>query len=147
MLQKAVKIEPKFLDAYLSLGGIYGELKEYKNAVDNYEKARSIDSVYFKDYALPYSINLAGLGEFQKALDAVNDFLSISDLNPSGRKAGEYRKQCYSFAIDYAKKKSVTDYKFEPKNLVTASTVMFQNIFQPSRSMAGNYFIHDVLIV
>lgn len=117
LLQNAVKIEPKFLDAYLSIGGLYGEMKEYKPAIENYEKARTIDSVYFKDYALPYSINLAGVGEFQKALDAVNYFLSISDLNSSGRKAGEYRKQCYQFAIDYAQKKPVTDYKFEPKNL------------------------------
>jgi tetratricopeptide (TPR) repeat protein len=117
MLQQAVKIDPNYLDAYLSIGGIYGELKEYKNAVDNYEKARSIDSVYFKDFALSYSINLAGLGEFQEALNAVNEFLSISDLNPTGRKAGEYRKHCYNFAIEYANKKSVADYKFEPKNL------------------------------
>ena len=117
LLETAVKLEPKYLDAYLSLGGIYGELKEYKNAVYNYEIARSIDSVYFKDYALPYSINAAGLGDFQKALNAVNEFLSISELNPSGRKAGEYRKQCYTFALDYAKKETVTDYKFEPKNL------------------------------
>lgn len=117
LLEAAVKLEPKYLDAYLSIGGIYGELKEYKNAVDNYEKARSIDSVYFKDYSLPYSINAAGLGDFQKALNAVDEFLSISDLNPSGRKAGEYRKQCYTFAIDYAKKVALTDYKFEPENL------------------------------
>jgi outer membrane protein OmpA-like peptidoglycan-associated protein/tetratricopeptide (TPR) repeat protein len=117
MMHSAVKIEPQFLDAYLSLGGLYGELKDYRNAVTYYEKARSIDSVYFKDYSLPYSINLAGLGDFQKALTVVNDFLSIPDLNTSGRKAGEYRRQCYSFAIDYANKKPVSNYKFEPKNL------------------------------
>ena len=41
MLENAVKLEPKFLDAYLSIGGIYGEMKDYKNAVLNYEKAKS----------------------------------------------------------------------------------------------------------
>lgn len=117
MLQSAIKIEPKFLDAYLSIGGIYGELKNYKQSTENYEKARAIDSIYFKDYALPYSINLAGMGDFEKALYAVNEFLSIPDLNPESRKAGEYRKRCYAFAIGYAKKKSLKEYKFEPKNL------------------------------
>lgn len=117
VMQNAIKLEPKFLDAYLSLGGIYGELKDYKNAVDSYEKAKGIDSVYFRDYALPYSINLAGLGNFDKALDAVNSFLAINDLNASSRRAGEYRKQCYTFAIDYAKSKPAGDYKFEPRNL------------------------------
>ena len=117
MLQDAVRIEPKFLDAHLSLGGIFGEMKEYRNAVENYDRAKAIDSVYFRDYSLPYSINLAGLGEFEKALDAVNSFLSIDDLNASSRKAGEYRRQSYAFAIEYAKRKTVSDYKFEPKNL------------------------------
>ncbi|HUQ67034.1 MAG TPA: OmpA family protein [Flavitalea sp.] len=117
MLNDAIKLDPYFFDAYLTLGGIYGELKEYTSSVKNYEKARTIDSLNFKDYALPYSINLAGLGQFQKALDAVKNFLSISDLNASGRKAGEYRKRCYTFAIDYASKHGQTDYKFEPRNL------------------------------
>src|SRR5690606_17119802 len=74
LLQEATRLDKRFLDAYLSLGGIHGELKEYAPAVENYEKAREIDSVYFRDYALPYSINLAGKGEFEKALLAVSEF-------------------------------------------------------------------------
>lgn len=117
MLENTVKADPKFLDAWLSIGGIYGEMKNYKKAVENYEVARSIDSNHFRDYSLPYSINLAGLGQFEKALAAANDFLSIPNLNESSKKAGEYRKQCYQFAIDYAKNNTLTNYKFEPKNL------------------------------
>ena len=117
MLQQSVKMEPKFLDAYLSIAGIYGELKNYKEAVSYYEQAKSIDSVYFRDYALPYSINLAGMGNFEQALAAANYFLTIPDLNNSSRMAGEYRKRCYEFAIDYAHQKLLSDYRFEPKNL------------------------------
>jgi outer membrane protein OmpA-like peptidoglycan-associated protein/tetratricopeptide (TPR) repeat protein len=117
LLQQAVRIEPRFADAYLSIGGIYGEMKNYSKAVEHYEKAKAIDSNYFRDYALPYSINLAGLGDFSKALQAANSFLSIPDLNPSSRKAGEYRRLCYSFAIDYAAKKQTAGYNFNPLNL------------------------------
>ncbi len=119
MLEEAVKIDKKFLEAYLSIGGIYGELKDYAKAVENYEIAKSIDSNYFKDYALPYSINVAGMGNFEKALKAVSDFLSIKDLNPSSRKAGDYRKQCYSFAIEYAKKKMEPYINLNQKILAT----------------------------
>ncbi len=115
ILQDAVKIDSRFLDAYLSIAGIYGELKDYNNAINNYEKAQAIDNNYFRDYSLPYSINLAGAGNFEKALAAANSFLSISNLNPSSRKAGEYRKQCYSFALEYEKQRSLSSYKFEPK--------------------------------
>ena len=80
-LKQAVSIDKNFEDAWLSIAGMYGELKDYQNAIENYEKARAIDSAYFKDYNLPYSINLAGKGEFQKALDAVNVFLTVTDLN------------------------------------------------------------------
>src|SRR5688572_13801366 len=117
LLQDAVKLEPRFLDAYLSIAGIYGEMKNYMQANAHYEKAKAIDSIYFKDYNLPYSINLAGEGKFEKALAAVNDFLSIRNLNPESRKAGEYRHKSYQFAIDYTGQKNTSEYKFEPSNL------------------------------
>ena len=116
ILQQAVKIDPKFADAWLSMAGMYGELKNYDAAIQNYERARSIDSLYFKDYNLPYSINLAGKGWFDKALQAVNQFLGISKLNETSRKAAEYRRKSYQFAIDYAASHK-NDYKFQPTNL------------------------------
>ena len=56
LLQQAIRIDGNYADAYLSLGGMYGELKNYDSALLHYEKARSIDSIYFQDYNLPYSI-------------------------------------------------------------------------------------------
>jgi len=116
-LQEAVKIDNQYEDAYLSMAGMYGELKDYQGAIDNYEKARAIDSNYFREYNLPYSMNLAGKGEFEKALNAVTEFLTVSNLNETSRKSGEFRRKCYRFALDYEQKKKSTDYKFEPKNL------------------------------
>ena len=60
LLQQAVKIDNNFEDAYLSIAGMYADLQNYDSAIINYEKARSIDSLYFRDYNLPYSIDLAG---------------------------------------------------------------------------------------
>ncbi len=117
VLKQSLKVSPSFMDAYLSMAGMYGELKNYQAAIDNYEKGRSIDSSYFADFNLSYSIDLAGKGEFEKALDAVNAFLSIPNLNESSIKSGNYRKRCYAFAIDYAKKHAGSNYKFEPQNL------------------------------
>jgi len=116
-LLQAVKIDTTFEDAYLSLAGMYSEIKNYQSAIDYYEKAKKIDSVYFIDYTLSYSINLAGKGEFEKALDAVNIFLSIPNLNESSIRSGSYRKKCYEFAVDYAKNHPQKNYNFEPQNL------------------------------
>ena len=117
ILQQAVRIDAGYEDAYLSMAGMYGELKNYQAAIDNYEKARDIDSNYFLDYNLPYSINLAGKGEFEKAEAAVERFLTVTNLNEQSRKAGEYRQKCYRFALDYARTHNIAGYKFAPQNL------------------------------
>lgn len=66
LLNQCISIEPNYVDAFLSLGGIYGQMKNYKTSTDNYEKAFAIDSNYTKEYQLPYSINLAGRGNSRR---------------------------------------------------------------------------------
>src|SRR5688500_4308742 len=60
LVQKALEIEPKYVEALLSLGSAYGELKNYQSSVTYFEKARAMDPEGFSYYNLPYSINLAG---------------------------------------------------------------------------------------
>ena len=117
MINEALKKEPKFVDAFLSLAGIYGDLKNYPLAVSNFSKALELDSVYSVYYLLPYSINLAGCGRFNDALDAVNTFLNIPTINERSRKAGEFRKKTYEFAVALAKKNEGLHYNFAPENL------------------------------
>ena len=116
-INKAIAIEPKFVEAYLSKAGIYADLKKYDSSVIDFEKALQMDSVYAKTYLLPYSISLAGMGQFQKALIAVTTFLSTPTLNPQSIKAGKYRKSVYEFAIEYDKKHPAKNYVFARKNL------------------------------
>src|SRR4051812_20796906 len=61
-LKQAVRIDSTYEEAWLSIAGMYGSFKSYQAAVDNYEKAKAIDSNFFIDYNLPYSIDLAGIG-------------------------------------------------------------------------------------
>ncbi|MFT4155952.1 OmpA family protein [Parafilimonas sp.] len=117
VLNKAIEYDAKFVDAYLSLAGVYGELKDYNNSMLNYQEAFAIDSAYSKFYLLPYSINLAGTGKFNEALNAVNNFLTIPNLNEKSRKSALYRKSCYEFAVQYAALHPSADYEFAPVNL------------------------------
>ncbi|MEP6950195.1 MAG: OmpA family protein [Ginsengibacter sp.] len=117
MINEALKIEPKYVDAYLSLAGINAEMKNYAGSVSQFEKAFSLDSVYTNNYLLPYSISLAGTGRFNDALAAVNKFLLDPTLNERSKKAGEFRKTTYQFAIDYDKTHPEKNYVFKPQNL------------------------------
>jgi tetratricopeptide (TPR) repeat protein len=139
-LKQAVAIDPRFEDGWLSMAGMYGELKNYQAAVNNYQIARAIDSIYFKDYSLSYSINLAGLGKFEEALAAVNDFKSIPNLNASSLRSAAYRSRCYQFAIDYAAKNKTPDYKFEPRNMGDSINTAVSEYF-PAISLDGKHLV------
>ncbi|OQY92953.1 MAG: flagellar motor protein MotB [Sphingobacteriales bacterium UTBCD1] len=115
---KSIETDNAYVDAYLSLAGVYGQEKNYQSSVDYYEKAFALDSDYTIEFKLSYSINLAGMGRFRDALNAINYFLDKKPpRNSTALKAAEYRKRCYEFAVDYAKKHPDTTYVFAPKNI------------------------------
>jgi outer membrane protein OmpA-like peptidoglycan-associated protein len=117
LIDAALRLEPRFVDAYLSLAGVYANLKDYQSSVNQFQKALSLDSVYSNYYLLPYSISLAGTGKFDEALVAVNRFLTNPKLNERSLKAGNFRKGCYEFAIAYAKEHPEKNYVFKPVNV------------------------------
>jgi tetratricopeptide (TPR) repeat protein len=139
-LKKAVQIWPAFFDAHLSIAGMYGEMKYYDSAISYYQRARSIDSSSFKDYALSYSINLAGKGQFEEALDALKEFQSLKGLRPESVKAAAYREQCYRFAIEYEKKNQLSKYAFEPKNMGDSINSIYSEYY-PTQTIDGQQLI------
>lgn len=141
ILKEAVKAEPGYADAFLSIAGMYGEMKEYENAITYYDKAKAIDRGYFSDYNLPYSINLAGKGEFEKALAAINEFLAIPNLRESSRLVGAYRAKTYQFAIDYNRQLQTKNYSFEPRNLGDNINSSVSEYF-PSISLDGQKLVY-----
>ena len=115
LLNEAIATDKKFVDAYLSRAGIYANLKNYPASVADFQAALSLDSIYASTYLLPYSISLAGTGNFTEALVKVNAFLT-QKLNEQSIKAGNYRKRTYEFALEQQKKQA-GNYIFEPLNL------------------------------
>ena len=117
-LLEAIKADDKYADAYLALGNIYGKLKNYRSSTEYYEKAFAIDSNYTLQDKLPYSVNLAGMGEFEKALVAINDLLMKKPpKNPVTLENAQKRKRSYEFAVTYAKNNPEKNYVFAPQNM------------------------------
>lgn len=139
LLQQAIQKDPNYVEAYLSLAGVYGQQKNYQQSTTYYEKAFALDSVSTFDFKLPYSINLAGLGNFEKALAAVNSLLSRQNLNDNTRKAAEYRHKSFQFAVDYAKSHP-NNYVFAPHNLGDAVNSSESEYF-PSMPIDGSSLI------
>ena len=140
MIREALKIEPRFVDAYLSTAGIYANMKDYKSSATNFEKAFELDRVYSNYYLLPYSISLAGDGRFKESLKAVETFLTIPSLNERSKKAGEFRKKTYEFAINYADKQDDKAYIFKPINMGDSINTFNLEYF-PSLTIDGKKLI------
>jgi outer membrane protein OmpA-like peptidoglycan-associated protein/tetratricopeptide (TPR) repeat protein len=145
ILQESVRLDAGYADAFLSLAGIYGERKNHQMSVENYEKAFAIDSNYTSGFRLPYSINVAGLGQFEKALASINSLLAKQNINEKTRKAAEYRQRSYQFAIDFAKAHAGEPYVFAPHNLGDGVNTAESEYF-PSLSIEGNELIFTRLL-
>lgn len=141
ILKQAVKIEPKYEDAYLSIAGLFSEMKKYDLAIYYYIQARAIDSVYFRDYNLPYSINIAGKGDFTGAIKAIDEFIGIPNLNEQSLKAALYRKKSYEFALEYGKEKPLGEYSFEPKNMGDSINSAVSEYY-PAITVDGNSMVY-----
>lgn len=140
LLQQAISRDDRYLDAYLSLAGIYGQMKDYNQSVATYEKAMAMDAEYTAGYALPYSINLAGKGDFEKALQVVNTILQKPNLHPTTKKAAEYRQKTYQFAVEQAKLPKAKNYVFSPQNLGDAVNSTESEYF-PSMPIDGKLLV------
>ncbi len=141
LLLQCIEIDNRYLEAYLSLAGVYGQLKVYKSSVEYYEKSFALDSAYSMDYKLPYSIQLAGLGQFEKALNAINELLGKKPpKNENSLKACNYRKLCYEFAVEYAKKNSNSNYVFTPHNM-GGSINSAESEYLPSLTIDGKELV------
>lgn len=139
-LAEALKLDPKFVDVYLSRAGIHATLKEYPAAIADFEKGLQMDSLYSQPFLLQYSMALAGNGEFDKALQAINRFLAIPGLNAQSTGAGNYRKSVYAFAVDYEKKHPMHQYVFAPVNMGDSINSPYSEYF-PSLTIDGKRMI------
>ncbi len=137
LLDGCIADDNKFVDAWLSKAGILSELKKYKPSIENYKQAFTLDSVYSSNYLLPYSIALAGNGEFDAARHAVTQFLTKQNLNERIIKSAQYRLNCYEFAINYQQQFNTSGYVFAPQNLGDSINTNFLE-YLPSVTVDGN---------
>lgn len=140
LFQQAVQIDPNYESAWISIAGVYAILKDYPHSIENFERARAIDTTYFRPFNLPYSISLAGNGDFAGALRAVNLFLSDTKLSETSRKLGEFRRRSFQFAVDYAATHPIANYKFEPLNLGDSINTEVSEYF-PAITIDGNTLV------
>ncbi|MBM3412778.1 MAG: flagellar motor protein MotB [Bacteroidetes bacterium] len=119
LLQEATSVDENYADAWIALGRLQLELKNYPYSVTCFKRAQYIDLVYFKPFWLSYASGLAGTGDFLKALEITDKF--IDQLKPTGSQLelALNRKKAYAFAVQLEKEMQTekNSVSFAPKNL------------------------------
>ena len=83
LLDKAIKQNPKFVQAYNNRGNAYRDLKQHQKALNDYDKAISLSPEFVKAYS-----NRGNIYYDQKKYQmAIKDYNKTISLNPSYRMA------------------------------------------------------------
>lgn len=137
---QAIALEPGFLEAWLTKGGLHGELRDYASAVSAYERAFAIDSLYSREYRLPYAINLGGMGRFSDAIPALEEFLQLPGFDGRALRAATYRLQCFRLGDSLSRSISASGYVFEARNLGDSVNSPFPEYY-PSLPVDGRTLV------
>ena len=138
--EEAIKLNPNYVAAYLSLAGVQQQLQQYKASETNYLKAFELDSINTKTFLLPFSVSQAGLGKFKEALESINQFIALDALSEKSVKAAYAKKRNYEFAVNYSQQHLQNDYIFNPINL--GDSVNTKNAeYYPSLSVSDSLLV------
>ena len=110
LLKDCVRQEPGFTDAYGQMVITYAEMKQYKDAIINYETLKRLDSPSTRPAMLAYSKALAGEGRFSEALATVTQYVQT---NKTKNARAEALLKAYTFAARAASK----PVPFKPHNM------------------------------
>lgn len=113
LLEKAIEADNNYLDAYAMLAGLYAKQRKYEQAVQYFEQANQIDSLYLLPAYINYAKAEAGTGDFTKAISLISHYLQRPDLSPSLRQRAEQWKDHFAFGLQSLQQ----HIPFEPINL------------------------------
>ena len=142
-LQQATEADENYADAWIALGRMQLELKNYPYSLVCFRRAQYIDLNYFKPHLISYATGLAGSGDFQKALETITKY--IDQVKPTGAQLelALSRKRSYEFANQLEKEaqaeKNVT--VFAPKNLGPSVNSKMSE-YLPSQTIDGTQLFY-----
>lgn len=112
-LQKAIEIDPQFVEAHVFLSEIYGEHKKYDLALQATKAAIELNGAFFPRVFFNAGTFEMKLEKYSEAKADFQKFLTFTRISPDARKEAEFLLKSAEFA-EYAIKNPVP---FNPQNL------------------------------
>ena len=143
LLQQATEADENYADAWIALGRLQLEIKNYPYSLVCFRRALFVDMNYFKPHLLSYATGLAGTGDFQKALETINKY--IDQVKPTGNQLAVAlaRKKSAEFALQNEKESQTekNNIVFAPKNLGPSVNSKLSE-YLPSQTIDGTQLFY-----
>jgi len=98
--EKAIKADPKFIDAKLALADTYIDLRDLFKAEQYFEEALALDTVYAPVAFLFLGKVEWGLDKYAECADHIDRYLSSGPRNAQNKKIAEQLLKCARFATE-----------------------------------------------
>ncbi len=113
MLNKAIVLEPEFIEAWLILAQVYTDAGNLEASADAYKQAIELDSLFFPNALYFLGLNEMELGWYKDARHNLQRFLAMDDIKDNLKESAREEMLSCDFAI-HAIENPVP---FEPENL------------------------------
>jgi outer membrane protein OmpA-like peptidoglycan-associated protein len=140
-LNKAIKLDTNFLEAYYMLAELLEKKNEKELAIKNYEKAFEIDSNFDVAISIKISINSYRVGDYNKA----KQFMDYYIANSTERQKNSYNLEKIKEYIYFAYESYNNPVDFQPINLGEGVNTEFEE-YWPSLSIDENTLVFTRLI-
>jgi outer membrane protein OmpA-like peptidoglycan-associated protein len=112
-LEKAIKKDPAFIEAYILLANVLIDLRDYEGAIEQYKTALSVNPNYFpNNYYTLGNIEL-NIGRYADAKAHYEKFITFKGINEHFRQNAVNRIASAAFAMEAIK----NPVPFDPENL------------------------------
>lgn len=140
-LNKAIELDPEFIEAYLVMAQSYTEMQNDEGAINLYRKATRIDSLFYPNAFLMLSDLEFNNGLYKEALQHVNTYLRLGKMSDRLKMKAENIQKSAKFAIDALE----TPVPFNPENLGSNVNSAYDE-YWPSLSADEQTLVFTVLL-
>jgi len=157
--KEALKLDPKFLEAYMMLGELYLKQKRYPESAENYSRAVRIDSLFFKPVFFSLATAEMMTGDYQNAKIHFQVYLEQKGMSEKNQLIARKNIRNCEFAIEAVKNPvsfnpvnagngiNTSEDEYWPSITVDGQTLMFtRQTLSYNNSLFGNQAQEDFYI-
>jgi tetratricopeptide (TPR) repeat protein len=103
--QRNTELDPNDADAYYNRGLSYRDMRQYRRAIEDFDKAVELDPNFAADVYRNRGFSYSGLGQHERAIE---DFDKVVELAPNNARA--YNNRGFSYSELGQHERAIEDY-------------------------------------